>query len=338
MSKFSKSTGKPKVLIGVNSFNDLHFLRESMPAVFELADVLDGKVVVMDTARNEEVREFFAEKFPDFEYVRHKEGNVGYGRSFSEILRANSGYDYFIVITSDVFLDSGVVKKFIERMEEDESIAMCAGKMHYWDLAAKRKTNVIDTVGIMAEKRHHFYDCGCGEEDHGQYDDKLSEMFGISGAAFVIRVAAVADLHGTDWQIFDPRMWMYKEDVDLAYRMRWLGAGVKIFPEVWGWHARTVANKLGQDMGELRRSDKGKRDYARMNSYKNHIILLKNNFTWKYGFGVFARVFWYEFLKGTYMLLLHPRVFFAGMKNLLFTPGRRSVRRVSVKKMSSYFN
>lgn len=331
-------TKKPKVLIGMNSFDDMHFLRESMPAVRQLSEVLDGKVVVMDTARNDEVHEFFEKKFPEFEYVRHKEGNIGYGRSFSEILRANSAYDYFVVITSDVVLDAAVVKKFIERMEEDKSIAMCAGKMHYWDLKAGRKTNVIDTVGIMAEKRHHFYDCGCGEEDKGQYDDRLTEMFGISGAAFVIRVDAVKDLHGKKWQIFDPRMWMYKEDVDLAYRLRWLGAGVKIFPEVWGWHARTVSNTLGQEMGELMRSDKGKRDYARMNSYKNHMLLLKNNFSWRYGFGVVLRVLWYELLKGAYMLVRHPKVFFVGMKNLLFVPGRRSVRRVSAKEMSSYFN
>jgi GT2 family glycosyltransferase len=329
---------KPSVLIGMNSFNDLHFLRESMPALDQLAQVLDAHTVVMDTARNDEVREFFEEEFPQFEFVRHKEGNIGYGRSFSEILRANPGYDYFVVVTSDVFLDAAVVKKFIEKMEKDESLAMCAGKMHYWDIEAGRKTNVIDTVGIMAERRHHFYDCGCGEEDKGQYDDRLGEMFGISGAAFVIRVEAVKELHGKPWQIFDPRMWMYKEDVDLAYRMRWLGAGVKIFPEVWGWHARTVANKLGQDMGELRRSDKGKRDYARMNSYKNHMILLKNNFSWRYGFGVVSRVLWYEFLKGVYMLVMHPRVFLTGVKNLLFVSGRRSVRRVSVKEMSSYFN
>jgi len=119
--------------------------------------------------------------------------------------------------------------------------------------------------------------------------------------------------------------------------LRWLGKQVKIFPEVWAWHARTVANKLGRDMGELMRADKGKRDYGRMHSYKNHLLLLKNNFTWRYGFGVCARTIFYELAKAAFMLLRHPLVFFAGMKTLLFTRGRRSVRRVSVKEMLKYF-
>gem|GEM_PF-1551533 len=340
-----------KVLIGLNSFNDLHLLREVMPGLEEIRRNLPADAAVLDTAHNDEVRAFFAKEYSEWNYMRHgrkrSEGNIGYGRSFNEILKAHPGHKYLLVCTSDVILDGGVVAEFVARMEADRGLAMCAGKMHYWDIAAYRKTQQIDTLGIMVERRHHFYDRGCGEEDRGQYDERLDEAFGISGAAFLLRTAVIAELNGgarrgrdvkgADWQLFDERIWMYKEDVDLSYRLRWLGAGMKIFPEVWGWHARTVANKAGQGMGELMRADKGKRDYARAQSYKNHFRLLKNNFTWRYGPGVLARVVWYELLKGAYMLVRHPLVFFAGMRNLLFAPRKRIVRRASAKEVLSYF-
>lgn len=326
-----------KVLIGLNTYNDLPLLRESLPVLEELRLNLPADVAVLDTAHNDMVREFIEKEFPKFKYLRHKGGNIGYGRSYNEILRANPGYQYLLVVTSDVLLDTGIVKKFVARMEDDNSIAMCAGKLHHWDIANHRKTEQIDSLGIVAEKRHHFYDRGHGEVDTGQYDDTLGDIFGISGAVFLIRTSVIPKLHGKAHGLFDERMWMYKEDIDLSYRLRWLGERIQVFPEVWGWHGRTVANKEGKSLHSLSKADAQKRDYARLNSYKNHFLLLKNNFTWRYGIGTLFSVAAYEFLKGAYMLFRHPRVFFTGLKTLLLTPGEGSTKAVSAKEMLSYF-
>ncbi|MFA4815423.1 MAG: glycosyltransferase [Candidatus Gracilibacteria bacterium] len=326
-----------KVLIGLNTYNDLPLLRESLPVLEELRMNLPADVAILDTAHNDGVRDFIKKKFPEFKYLRHHKGNVGYGQSYNEILRQNPGYKYLLVVTSDVLLDTAIVKKFVERMEEGKNITMCAGKLHHWDSENHRKTEQIDSLGIVAEKRHHFYDRGHGEMDTGQYDDVLEAVFGISGAVFLIRTSVIPKLHGDPAGLFDERMWMYKEDIDLSYRLRWLGEKIVVFPEVWGWHARTVANKEGKSLSALTKADQKKRDYGRLHSYKNHFLLLKNNFTWRYGIGVLLRVAVYEILKAFYMLLRHPKVFFAGLKVLLFIPGERSTRAVSAREMLSYF-
>lgn len=314
-----------KVLIGITSFNDLDYLKEVLPCVAEVAENLPADVVLLNNGHNKEIEHFVKKNFPQFQLMRHKSLNIGYGRAFSEILRANPGYDYYLVWTNDVVLDFHVVKKFVKRMEHDKNIAMCAGKLHHWDFENHRKTNVIDSLGIEASPRHHFVDRGHGEVDSGQYDDVLGDIFGISGAVFLIRTAVVPKLHGETWRLFDERMWMYKEDIDLAYRLRELDEGVEIFPEVWGWHARTASSR------------KAKPGYVRLHSYKNHLLLLKNHLRFGFGPVVLARVIFYEILKGTYMLLRYPRVFFAGMKTLFFAKGRRGARLVSAKKLLSYF-
>lgn len=329
----------PKILIGLVTYNDLSFLKESLPALREAQERLGADVVLLDTAWSQEVRDFVAKEYPSFDYFRHADGNIGYGKSYNEILKRQGAehYDLFLVVTSDVLLNVSVLERFVKRMRKDPSIALCAGKLHFWDFKRGVRTNQIDTLGIVAKKSHHFYDRGQGEEDRGQYDEKLGEFFGISGAVFLVRTSVIPRLHGEAHLLFDPAFWMYKEDIDLSYRLRWLGEEIVLFPEVWGWHARTVANKKGQNLRGLASSDREKKDYARFHSYRNHFLLLKNHFTFEYGVWVFLRIFFYEIAKGFYMIFRSPKAFFEGMRVLLFVNGKRSSRKVSVRTMLSHF-
>lgn len=328
-----------QLLIGLNTYRDLPFLKESLPPLEVLRVRLNATVVILDTAWDEEVRRFVQESYPEFHYMRHPDGNIGYGRAYSAILKAFPQFPYFLVVTSDVWVDPRQVDLFVKRMENDAQVMMCSGKVYHWNFSEREKTSCIDTLGIMAQRRHHFYDRGHGELDQGQYDDDLDHFFGVSGAVFLVRTAVIPHLapQNPPWRLFDDRMWMYKEDIDLSYRLRWLHAKIAIFPEVWAWHARTVSNKEGAQTLRLAQADRGKKDYARLHSYKNHFLLLKNHFSLAYGFKVFLRVFIYEFMKGVHTLILHPRVFISGLKTLLFVPGRRSPRVAKPAEMLAHF-
>ncbi|QQR54290.1 glycosyltransferase family 2 protein [Candidatus Peregrinibacteria bacterium] len=329
-----------KVLIGLSTYNDLPFLKESLPALEELRKRLGAKVAVLDTAWNDEVQHFIAEKYPHFDYGRHPDGNVGYGGAYNTILQRNPGYDLFLVTTSDVLLHVPTVERFVKRMEKDPSLTQVAGKLYHWDLAAHRLTKEIDSLGIVAMKKHHFYDRGQGELDEGQYDEILGQIFGISGAVFLIRTSVVPRLHRRLHVLFDEHFWMYKEDVDLAYRLRWLGEKIELFPEVWGWHARSISNRAGekgQRLLGLAAADRKKRDYARLHSYKNHFLLLKNNFTLRLGLGVFLRILCYEMAKGIFVFFHSPRVFFSGLKTLFFSSPHKSVKKVNPSQLLSHF-
>lgn len=326
-----------KTLIGLLTYNDLHYLKHSLQVVESLRMNLPADVAVMDTAENDEIRDYIQENYPHFKYHRHRDGNIGYGRTWNELLRLHPGHDFFLVYTSDVLLHEPTVKSFLQRMEEDPELMMCAGKLHYWDAEHGVKTDQIDSLGIVAERRHHFHELGSGERDLGQYDDQLDEIFGLTGAVFLIRTSVTWELYENDYQIFDERMWMYKEDVDLAYRLRWLGLKLQIFPEVWGWHARTVANRGGQDSRSLSDADARKPGYGRLHSYKNHLLMLKNNLSWRLGGDVLGRVLIYELMKAVFLLLRHPKVFVAGLQTLLFTRARRSDRRVSPSEIRKRF-
>lgn len=311
-----------KLLIGLISFKDLPYLEKTVPVLEEIGREFEAEAVVMDTATEDVTRDFFAQ-FPDWKYLRSAGGNIGYGASYNEILEKFPGSDYFLLVTSDVIMNPTAVKKIIGEMEKDKEIAMCAGKLYQWNFQSNLKTDIIDSLGISAKKNHHFYDRGQGEKDTGQYDAKLQDVFGLTGAVLLIRTSVIKEIRANG-QLFDPQIWMYKEDIDLSYRLRWLGKKMVMFPEVWGWHARTAA------------AGSKKAYYVILNSYKNHLLVLKNNFSIGFGTLVFAKVFIYEFAKAIYMLILHPSVLFVGLKTLC-SRGEKAKRVVSAEKIMSYF-
>ncbi len=326
-----------KVLLALASFKDLPYLKEVLPGLEQLRQELPADLVILNNAKDPEIHEFLRANYPQAEVIEHEKYNVGFGCAYNEMLRRFPGHEYLLLTTSDVLFDVPSVKLLFQRMKEDPELTACAGKLHVWDTAAKRKTKIIDSLGLALERRHRFFDRGAGEEDHGQYDAVLNEVFGLSGATFFLRLSVLPKLHGSDWQLFDERMWMYKEDADLSYRLRWLGEKIAIFPEVWAWHARTVAGPRGNGVFPLLRADQVKRDYSRYYSYRNHWLLLKNNFSFAFGWQVLVRVFWFELLKGAYLFFRHPSVFWAGMKALFFGEKRSSARRVPPSEVARFF-
>lgn len=322
------------------TYHDLPFLREVLPVLLKIQKRLSADVVLMDTAWNDEIRSFLKKEYPSIEYLRHSERNIGYGRSYNEILKHKGAqnYDLFWVTTSDVLANVSTVECLVKRMRKNPSVVMATGKLYHWDFLKGVRTRQIDTLGIMAHKSHHFFDRGQGEEDRGQYDEELGHFFGISGASFFIRTDIICSLHGKPEVLFDPAFWMYKEDIDLSYRLRWLNARLELYPEVLGWHARTVANRKGQNIKAWIQSHRTKKTYARLHSYQNHFLLLKNHWNWAYGPRIFLTTFIYELLKSIYVLFHSPRVFVDGMRVFFFRRGHRSKKRIAVSKMLSYFS
>lgn len=306
-----------KLLIGTVSYNDLDLLKETIPALEKIREKYRACAVVVDNAWSDEVKYFFESKYPNFQYVRFQQGNVGYGKAFNEILSRYGGSDFFLVHTSDVLLDEEGFEQVFAHMQNEKKIAQCAGKLYQWE------GNKIDSLGISAKKYHHFYDLGHGEEDKGQYDGSLDKVFGISGAAFLIRTEVVQEKLGG--KLFDPRFFMYKEDIDLAYKLRWLGEEIKVFPLMWGRHKRTATK--GSD----------KSDFVITQSYKNHLLMMKNNFSFRFPFYVIFSTFVYEFLKAFYVFFRLPKAYFNGLIALFAVKSSKALRIAQEKDIIKYF-
>jgi GT2 family glycosyltransferase len=99
-------------------------------------------------------------------------------------------------------------------------------------------TSTIDTTGIVMTRTGRHLDRGAGKADTGQYDDR-EEVFGISGAAVAFRKSALVE-GSIEGEIFDEDFFAYREDADLAWRMRGFGYRALYEPAAIGYHLRRV--------------------------------------------------------------------------------------------------
>jgi len=310
-----------KVVIGMISYNDKYYLEKALSKLMELTDLA---IVVLDNAQNEEIKKYLEENFPKVIYLRHPDGNIGFSRGHNYILEKSPESTYYFCLNTDILVDKDGYTECIKALDKDRKLTMVSGKLYHWDFENDKKTNIIDTVGIVGSRGHHFWDRGQGKIDKGQYDETINNIFGISGAAFFIRRSDIKSLHGKKNQLFDETIFMYKDDVDLAYRLRWMNLKIKFLLNILGYHARTLSKGKKKSLFEAK------------NSYKNHFIMLRNNVDKKYKIQTKLSIFMYEALKFLYYLFTKPKVLGA-ISQAFKVKIQKSKRRISPQKMEKYF-
>ncbi|HVR96980.1 MAG TPA: glycosyltransferase [Thermoanaerobaculia bacterium] len=95
---------------------------------------------------------------------------------------------------------------------------------------------LLDACGMRLTSNWRHLDRGSGEVDHGQWPAP-ERVFGGTGAATLFRRAALLDV-AVDGEVFDPRFHSFREDAELAFRLRERGWEVLYEPAAVAEHRR----------------------------------------------------------------------------------------------------
>ncbi len=163
---------------------------------------------------------------------------------------------------------------------QNSSIGAASGKLLRVLGPEKSPGRVIDTVGIDMRAGRRAVDLGQGEPDDGRYDS-VREVFGVSAAVALYRRSALSAV-AVEGQVFDERFFMYKEDVDLAWRLRAAGYRAVVDGTASGYHGRSVGRtaptggRFGT-LGERWRREREKPRWVREQSWRNQWLMMINN-------------------------------------------------------------
>jgi GT2 family glycosyltransferase len=208
--------------------------------------------------------------------IENKE-NLGFSAGHNIGIRESRG-EYVLCLNQDVALDKDFIKNAVEAIEVDGKIAAVQGKL-------LKINDVIDATGLVMFKNRRIIGRGQGEKDKGQY--KRGEIFGADGAAPLYRRSALEDVKlpifkggapSLDcFEYFDENFFMYKEDVDLAWRMRLYGWKAIYEPTAIAYHLRGAGEKAVRTPIAIIKGRLKLSKFAKFYSFKNKRLMQVKN-------------------------------------------------------------
>jgi GT2 family glycosyltransferase len=106
-------------------------------------------------------------------------------------------------------------------------------------------------------------------------------VWGVDGPAPVYRRAALMEAReprtGGGWEVLDEDFFMYKEDVDLAWRLRRLGWTTWYEPQALAWHARSAGAGQTNSWLSVARSNWTIPRWIKALSWRNHRLMQIKN-------------------------------------------------------------
>lgn len=256
--------------------------------------------------------------------------------------------DYILLLNQDLSLAPRCLESLVAVLDTRPDAAAVAPRLMKWDFTNHIFTDTIDSLGLGVLRNRRALEIDAGKKltktGHGDGvensfnrtpladESAITEVFGVSGALPLYRRAALERVALTPGQIFDESYHSYKEDVDLAWRLRIAGYKCYCVTSAVAYHDRTGFQPRRTDDRFQAANKKKQSAYLRYHSYKNHLMTLYKNEYVQNLLLDFPWILWYEGKKLIYFLLF-DRATLAGLKEIWLQRRDLKIKRQSIKKM-----
>ena len=204
----------------------------SMIAALERT-ALEAEVVVVDNASSDHSRAMVREEFPDVALVEH-DRNLGFPAAVNAGVGRTSG-EWIVLLNNDATIEPDALEGVFARPIPGD-VGAIAMQMRF-----AGRPGVVNSAGIGLDVLGVAYDRLLGEPAAGEAQ-RPAEVFGACGGAALYRRAMLDDIGGIDSRIF-----LYLDDVDVAWRARMAGWRTLYVPEAIVWHHHSATTRHGSD-------------------------------------------------------------------------------------------
>ncbi|MBI4280803.1 glycosyltransferase family 2 protein [Candidatus Uhrbacteria bacterium] len=306
----------PHVSVNIVTWNSLKYL-PLLFASLRRQTFSDISVLVIDNGSNDGVLEFVRANYPEVTILRNVR-NLGFSAAHNQGIKyvasraAGAADEQYVLVTNpDTILTPTFIEQLVLAAEAEPTAAAWSGKLLRveWvvegDFEDVRRTTVIDSTGLRLLRSRRAIERGAGEQDQERYHE-AAEIFGVSGALGIYRLSALETV-AMNGQYFDEAFHAYKEDVDLAWRLRLAGWRAWYVPAAVAYHFRRAAGHKRTALAEIAANRSKKSSLINYLSYRNHLLTLLKN---EHGRNFLRHALWiggYEGAKFFYLLLCEPK-------------------------------
>ena len=263
------------------------------------------------------------ENFPfEHELIINKE-NRGFAGGHNQL---NAEYrmqniEYILLLNQDMYLMDDCLEKLVTFMDGHSDVAAVSPRLMKWNYNSLQLTanslqesftNQIDSLGLKVFRNRRVIEKYAGKiwedkksklELSHHTNDEAMEVFGVSGALPMYRKSMIDEVG-----LFDESFGSYKEDVDLAYRIRSAGYKAYILLDTIAYHDRAAAGPVDLNDKTAFENKMKQTEWVKYYSYKNHLMTLIKNEYWQNYLLDLPWIKWYELKKFVYFLLFDRSV------------------------------
>lgn len=226
------------------TWNSSRFLDRCLEGI--RAQTVRPRLVVVDNASTDGSLERIEREGPDL--LIRNDRNEGYARAANQGFAATRA-PFVCVLNPDVYLEPDYLERVVDAMvQAGPGYGTAAGKLLKGTGPGIEPSRIIDSLGIRMTRSSRHFDIGSGKPDPG--GEEPQEVFGVTGAAIVARRELVEDV-AIDAEVFDSDFFTYREDADLAWRVRLFGWRSICVRGAVGYHVRTVTPEVRRELSPM---------------------------------------------------------------------------------------
>lgn len=224
------------VSVVIISFNTREVLGECLQSLARESGGLRVQIIVVDNGSRDGSIEMVRADFPSVELIVSPE-NLGFGRANNLAFEQARGR-YIVLLNSDAFLTPGSLRRSVEHMDADPRVGLGGGRLIGRDgssqPSARRFPTLVTDIFVysgLADRYARSRIFGCYNRT---WADPMqpAEVDWVPGAYSILRPEAIGPAALGAPEPFDPRFFLYFEEVDLCRRIKAAGYSVWYWPDI----------------------------------------------------------------------------------------------------------
>ncbi len=225
------------VSVIIVTHNDVGMVHKAVATLREQT-LIPKQIVLVDSGSKDPS---FLNRYSDVEGIDtlFSKTNLGFaGANNFGYLCLEPDIDYVFFMNPDVFLEPDFIERGVALMNAHPDWGVVSGMLLGYDFYKNQPTSKYDSTGIFQTWYGKWYDRGQGEDvSPGKYNQQ-QEVKALCGAAQFCRAKALVDVQSIWKEIYDSKFFMYKEDIDLSFRLKKVGWKLVYSPELKAYHCR----------------------------------------------------------------------------------------------------
>jgi GT2 family glycosyltransferase len=302
----------PSVTVSLVTWNGMRWLPGCL-ASLEAQTLDDFELLILDNGSTDGSVAWLRDRVAGDPRIQLTEWRVnrGFARAHDQHILAARG-EAVLLLNQDVELDPGFLAATFAVLRDRPDTAAVQGRLRRLRPDGER-TDSLDTTGLLMRRDRRAVSRGQLEPDpEGSIWRTPGPVWGADGAAPVYRRSALMAARlprsdGAGFEVLDEDFFAYKEDVDLAWRLRRLGWQAWYEPTALGWHARGSGDTGAQGWREVARANLSNPPRVRAMSWRNQRLMQVKNEELAPFLRDFAWIARREFASWGFILFADPR-------------------------------